>query len=74
MIVGITVNNYGNANYTAPTVLITDTTGTGATAYASANTEVRMIPAIKNNGIAAGAIDGTAVSWPPGGQRTTPPA
>ncbi len=29
-----------------------------------ANTEVRMIPAVKNNGIAAGALDGSAVPWP----------
>ncbi len=73
VITGITVNNYGNANYTAPTVTITDTTGTGASAYASVNTEVRMIPAAKNNGIAQGALDATAplsgavpapVPWP----------
>jgi FtsP/CotA-like multicopper oxidase with cupredoxin domain len=38
----------------------TITTGPGV------GTEVRMIPAVKGNGIAAGALDGTAVPWPAG--------
>jgi FtsP/CotA-like multicopper oxidase with cupredoxin domain len=39
----------GAAGYTSsPTVTITDATGTGAVAYASPNTEVKMVPAAPN--------------------------
>ena len=59
----IRVTAYGNSAYSAPVVAITDPTGTGAVASASANTEVRMIPAAKGTGVAAGALT-PGTLWP----------
>jgi FtsP/CotA-like multicopper oxidase with cupredoxin domain len=46
VITGIIVTNPGAGYTSPPTVTITDSTGSGAIALASANTEVKMVPAV----------------------------